>query len=255
VRNRWLLNPFVLDAPEPALERLAQPDWFVNKATLTAHDQLARLCEVHRPLVAEVERVAAAGERPVTVAGDCCAAIGVLAGIQHAGFDPLLVWLDAHGDFNTHDTTLSGFVGGMPLAMITGRGNQALVEADGLTPLPDTRVVLADARDLDPPERDLLQRSGVTHITDLDRLVDRVANRPVYVHFDVDVLDPAEAPDVLFPVPGGPSVERLRLVLAHLRATVDVIGASMTTWAVARHSEGLTAIACWRVFDNLVGDV
>jgi arginase len=121
--------------------------------------------------------------------------------------------------------------------------------------LPDTRVVLADARDLDPPERDLLQRSGVTHITDLDRLVDRVANRPVYVHFDVDVLDPAEAPDVLFPVPGGPSVERLRLVLAHLRATVDVIGASMTTWAVARHSEGLTAIACWRVFDNLVGDV
>ena len=61
-------------------------------------------------------------DAPVVISGDCMVAIGVLAGLQARGIDPTLLWFDAHGDFHTWETTASGFLGGMPLAMVSGRG-------------------------------------------------------------------------------------------------------------------------------------
>lgn len=254
MRNQWVLTPFFLDAPQPAVTRLVRPGWRINTPTLPGGvNQLGSMCAVHEPLVADVARIAAAGDRPVSIAGDCCAVIAVLAGLQQAGIEPMVVWLDAHGDFNTHETTLSGFVAGMALAMITGRGDQTLLKADGLTPVPDERVILADARDLDPPERELLQQSRVTHTADVERLPDLVDGRPIHVHLDVDVIDAAEAPATLFPVNGGPSVDTLRRVVGQLRTRAQVISASMTPWAFDRDTDGRTAAACWRVFESLVG--
>ena len=89
------------------------------------------------------ERVAVI-DRPIVYAGDCVVTIGVLAGLEQRDVQPTLVFFDAHGDFNTWETTPSGFIGGMPLAMLTGRGEQTIVEAAGLTPLPDERVILVD---------------------------------------------------------------------------------------------------------------
>lgn len=211
------------------------------------------MCAVHQPLVSEVARIAAAGDRPISVAGDCCQVIAVLAGLQQAGIQPMVVWLDAHGDFNTHESTLSGFVGGMPLAMLTGRGDQTLVTSAGLTPVPDERVILADARDLDAPERELLRQSRVTHTADVERLPDLVADRPIHVHLDVDVIDAAEAPAMMYPVNGGPSIETLRRVVGELRTRGRLVSASMTPWDFDRDRDGRTAAACWRVFDSLVG--
>ena len=209
------LTPYALDAPLPALARLARPGWSVSSGVPSAgdgdgDDQLTRMAAIHGPLVADVARIAAEGGRPVCIVGDCCQPIAVLAGLQRAGLEPMVVWLDAHGDFNTHETTISGYVAGMSIAMITGRGNQALVEAAGLKPLPDTDIILADARDLDPRERELLEQSKVARPTDFDELVERVSasDRPFYVHFDTDVIDAAEAPATQFPVAGGPSVRR-----------------------------------------------
>ena len=193
--------------------------------------------------------------RPVCIVGDCCQPIAVLAGLQRAGLEPMVVWFDAHGDFNTHETTISGYVAGMSIAMITGRGNQTLVEAAGLKPLPDTDIILADARDLDPEERELLEQSKVTHLTDFNELVERVSasDRPFYVHFDVDVIDSAEAPAMQYPVAGGPSVETLRNAAARLHHTGRLVSASMNPWALDKDTDGRTAAACWSIFNALVG--
>ena len=115
-------------------------------------DTTTRMSAVHETIAGFVVDTLATGQRPVSIAGDCCSAIGMLTGLQRAGIDPTLVWFDAHGDFNTMETTLSGFLGGMPLAMLVGRGDLALPEAVGLAPLPESRVILTDGRDLDPPE-------------------------------------------------------------------------------------------------------
>jgi arginase len=258
--NHWLLTPYALDAPLPALARLAKPGWNVSSGVPSANtdgdgDQLTRMAAIHSPLVADVAKVAAEGGRPICIVGDCCQPIAVLAGLQRAELEPLVVWLDAHGDFNTHETTITGYVAGMAIAMITGRGNQTLVEAAGLKPLPDTDIILADARDLDPAERELLEGSKVTRLTDFTELVERVSasDRPFYVHFDVDVIDATEAPAMQYPVAGGPSVETLRNAAAALHRTGRLVSASMNPWALDKDTDGRTAAACCSIFNALVG--
>lgn len=258
--NHWLLTPYALDAPLPALARLAMPGWHVSSGVPPANtdgdDQLTRMAAIHGPLVADVAKVAAAGGRPVCIVGDCCQPIAVLAGLQRAGLAPMVVWFDAHGDFNTHETTISGYVAGMSIAMITGRGNQTLVEAAGLKPVPDTDIILADARDLDVKERELLEASKVAHLTDINEVVERIAasDRPFYVHLDVDVIDCAEAPAQQYPVAGGPGVEALRNAAARLHQTGRLVGASMNPWALDKEDpDGRTAAACWSIFNALVG--
>jgi arginase len=259
VENHWLVTPYALDVPLPALARLAQPGWNVSSGVPSANtdgDQLARMAAIHAPLVSDVAKIVTEGGRPVCIVGDCCQPIAVLAGLQRAGVAPLVVWFDAHGDFNTHDTTITGYLAGMSIAMITGRGNQTLVEANGLKPVPDTDIILADARDLDPAERELLEQSKVARLTDFNELVDRVSasDRPFYVHFDVDVLDSAEAPAMQYPVLGGPSVETLRNAAARLQQTGRLAAASMNPWALDKEdTDGRTAAACWSIFNALVG--
>src|SRR5207245_625703 len=148
--DRFMLTPFFLDQPLPAARRLAAPDWHLNSPVLAEGDLMGRLAAVGHGLAEFVASSGRDGVRDVIVAGGCWVAIAVLAGLQRAGVDPVLVWLDAHGDFNTWETTPSGFPGGMPLAMIVGRGEQTLTSALGLRTLMETDVVLSDARDLDP---------------------------------------------------------------------------------------------------------
>jgi arginase len=278
MKNHWLLTPYSLDEPLPALARLTRPGWTVSAGvpsmgyaagarnasdnnggdvavSASSDNQLTRMAAIHAPLVSDVAKVASEAVRPVCIVGDCCQPIAVVAGLQRAGLEPMVVWLDAHGDFNTHETTITGYVGGMPIAMITGRGDQTLVEADGLKPLPDTDIILADARDLDPAERELLDQSTVTRLTDFNELVERVAasDRPFYVHFDVDVIDCAEAPAMQYPVAGGPSIETLRNAAARLHQTGRLVSASMNPWALDKDTDGRTAAACWSIYNALVG--
>ncbi len=93
--DRSLLNPFFLDQALPGLEALAAPDWWVNRPALPVGDTQARMAAVQGPLADLVAEALAAGERPIVVAGDCCATIAVGAGLGRAGLEPVLVWLDA----------------------------------------------------------------------------------------------------------------------------------------------------------------
>jgi arginase len=254
VKNQFVLTPFALDARDNSMDRLARPDWIVNAPALDEDETMARMGRVHRGLAALVERAIADGRRPVSIGGDCCQAIAVMAGLRRAGLDPVLVWLDAHGDFNTWDTSPSGFIGGMPLAMLVGRGEQTLLQQLGLPPMADHNVVLCDARDLDSGERVSLHSSRVTHVTRAEELVRHVPpDRPLYVHFDADIIDAADAPAMLYPVERGPTAATMREIADQLRQTNRVAAVSVTPWALDRDPDGRTERACLTVLDTLVG--
>jgi arginase len=182
-------------------------------------------------LYRELASVVAEGPPPLVYAGDCLSVIGVLAGLQRRGIDPTLYWFDAHGDFHTWTTTGSGFLGGMPLAMITGRGEQTIVEAVGMRPLDDSRVVLVDARDLDDGEDTAVAASGIP-VKSIDDLVSGPPPPPgpIYVHVDVDVVNPQDLPAVNYPAQGGPSAASVKYAVDALASTGRVIAASVSSW-------------------------
>jgi arginase len=253
--NRVLISPYVLAEPSSSIGALARRGDAVNQAVLDGDTLMARVSSVHRPLAAWVADTARSTHRPVCLAGDCCASIAMLAGLQRAGLDPVLVWLDAHGDFNTFETTISGFIGGMPLAMIAGRGDQSLIAAAHVRPLDEADIVLCDARDLDPAERQAVAGSRVHHESDPDRIVGHLPEaRPIHVHFDTDVLDPAFAPAMKYPSPGGLSEDAARRMMQALAATGRLAAVSMTVWDMEKDTDRRTARACLSMLSELVGE-
>jgi len=106
MENQFILTPFFLDEHEEGLEDLARAGWQVNRPALPAgkapaSDKQGRMVALYRPLRDAVAEAVRQGKRPVSVAGDCCATLGVLAGLQQAGLRPTLIWFDAHGDLPT----------------------------------------------------------------------------------------------------------------------------------------------------------
>jgi arginase len=156
----------------------------------------------------------------------CPSMPGLVAGLQHSGpaGAPLrvgMLWLDAHPDFNTPETTRSGSLGGMPVAVATGRALRILrTDATLDPPLDDRQVVMGGVRLTDPLEQDLLDSSRIEQVTvddlrtaspavfaQLDRLSRE--NDKLYIHIDLDVLDPREVEGHGNKVPGGPSSAEL----------------------------------------------
>jgi len=254
MENRFLLTPFFLDERLPGLDSLAAPDWQVNRPALSGAETQARMISLYRPLADWLAGVLRQGQRPVSVAGDCCTTLGVLAGMQQASQTPTLIWFDAHGDFNTWETTPSGFLGGMPLAMAVGLGEQTLPEGVGLRPLSPAQVILTDGRDLDPGERTLVEQSGITHLPDVTMLLDyALPPGPLYVHFDTDVVDPQEVPAMNYPAPGGPSAETVRRVFRHLAATGRVTAVSLSAWNPQMDSDGRSRAISLSLLQELLG--
>lgn len=213
---------------------------------------------LNRALAEHVRGVAARGAVPVVLAGNCNSALGILAGLPG---DVGVVWLDAHGDFNTPETTTSGFLDGMALAMATGRCWKGLrASIPGLRAVPEERVLLVGAQALDPEERELLAGSRVVRLSPaqfdrgLERTVDRMAARlgEVYLHVDMDVLDPSEGRANEYAAPGGllaAQVQRLvRLVAARLR----VCAVALTAYDPECDPEGKVARVGIRVLEELV---
>jgi arginase len=253
--DRFILSPYFLDAYQPEIAKMADQDWRVIRASMPEGGKTTRMGALYRALAGEVSAAVAAGERPVSIAGDCCATIGVMAGLQHAGLEPTLIWMDAHGDFNTHDTSPSGFLGGMPLAMAVGLGEQTLLESVSLRPWPESKVILADARDLDPEERESVALSGITHLPDIEMLLAPgvIPDGPLYVHFDCDVINPDEAPAMSYPAPGGPSSEQVRDVVRALAATGRVAAVSICLWTPSLDADGVTQAVVQGAINALLG--
>ena len=173
----------------------------------------------------QVDDAMAVGRFPVLLASDCSICMTTLPTVLRHVPQTRVLWLDAHGDFNTPETTPSGFLGGMCLAAACGRWQAGLIED---APIDPARVVMAGVRDLDGGERVELERAGIGTVAP-DRLPGALEGEAVYVHLDLDVLDPAVFP-AQFPAPGGLSGEELRDLLGELAERSRIVGIEITAF-------------------------
>jgi arginase len=169
------------------------------------------------------------GSVPVLLAGDCSVCVTTLPAALRRRPEARALWLDAHGDYNTPQTTLSGFLGGMCLAGACGEWDVGLAE-----PIASRRVVLAGVRELDSGERDLLERSeatviGASAVETLVAVKNALDGAPVYVHLDFDVLDPQHFPAQL-PAPGGLGPDKLYDLLEAVTEDCELVGLEATAF-------------------------
>ena len=174
-------------------------------------------------IAGEVAAGRSAGKAILVVGGNCVHATGVIGGLQdlHGPASRVgLVWLDAHGDFNTPLTSESGSLGGMPVAVAAGLAHPEWRELSHVTcPLPAFRIVLVDARDLDEAESRLIRAAGVVVArcgpsgggADLRRSVAFLKERcdQIYLHIDCDILDESHVPNHRSKAPDGPDLARV----------------------------------------------
>ena len=190
--------------------------------------------ELMRLVAVRVTEAVRAGEFPIVLSGNCGVAVGTIAalGAEQTG----VLWLDAHGEFNTPDTTRTAFLDGMGLTIATGRSwvNMAR-EISGFAPLPDENVTLLGTRDLDAAERDALGRSHIALLgpevlasagtrAAVEKALERSRGRAsrLYVHIDVDVFDQRVAPSNEFGDEAGLSVEQVYEALAVAREQIPI---------------------------------
>jgi arginase len=203
-------EPDLTGTPEPPRAQGYEDDLRDSRAAIAAAGE-------------RLEAALDAGELPVLLASDCSICLSTLPAVARRDPEARVVWLDAHGDFNTPATTGSGFLGGMCLAAACGRWDSGF--GAGLDP---SRVVMSDGRDLDPAERDELDRAGVS-VVPPSGVVDAVRGERVFVHLDLDILDPEVMPAGV-PAPGGLNATELRALLAELAGAAELIGVELTAF-------------------------
>lgn len=206
-----------IDVPVPESIKVAKPD-------LVFLDEVVEVCKKLRDLV---YAVLTRGNFPLVLGGDHSIAMGTLSGVTRSLPGAGLIWFDAHGDFNTFETSETGNIHGMPLAAATGRGSAKLTALGGRSPaVNEETTVIIGVRDLDNREKQLLKASKITvfSMKKIDELgmvevmgeALAIAGRGeggIHVSFDLDVMDPAVAPGVGTPVPGGISYREAHLAL------------------------------------------
>src|SRR5918999_1155934 len=184
----------------------------------------------------QIDDALAAGDTPVLLAADCSVSVTTLPAVVRNRPDARVLWLDAHGDYNTPETSGSGYLGGMCLAAATGEWDAGLGET-----LPAERVVLAGIRGLDPGGRELLERSSATVIgaSAIETLVaakNALDGAPVFVHLDLDVLDPEHFPAAV-PAPGGLHPDKLYDLMDSVLEDSELLGLEVTNFAVPDDDE------------------
>ena len=219
-----------------------------------------------------VERNQRDGYFTVGLLGTCPSMPGLVAGLQHSGPGrvPLrigMLWLDAHPDFNTPETTRSGSLGGMPVAVATGRAlHRMRLDAHLDPPLADSQIVMGGVRLTDPLEQELLDASAIQQVSvddlrraspavfaQLDRL-SRTTDR-IYVHIDMDVLDPAEVAAHQNKVPNGPSSQELARLFEMIFARYPTASAIGFATIPATDEGGLSLAAVNRMIEGAIRGV
>jgi arginase len=163
--------------------------------------------------------------RPVLLGGCCCTHVGATQGLARRVDRLGIVWIDAHGDLNTPETSPSGNPWGMPFRMILDAGFVAVEDA-----------ALVGARNLDPPEAEFMQVNGIDD--SLDRALAEVD--ATYVALDIDVLDPSDV-DVLIPEPDGPSADEIERLLRDIAGRTTIAGMGVTGMLATERDAALAA--------------
>jgi arginase len=184
----------------------------------------------------QIEDAVHTGDGPaLVVGGDCGVALGAVGAVATA--DTALLWLDAHADLQSPETSETGAFHGMVLRAILGDGlPQMALESGIVTP---ARVVLAGTREIDPPEADFIARGGMTvlspdALTDpgaIATAIEATGAREVYIHVDLDVMDPGRMSGLSHPVPFGAEPADVVAVIREVRSRMPMVGASLSEFS------------------------
>jgi arginase len=242
-------------------EALRKQEWSVQAEVIQLEQE--RLPEIqaafaiNRMLAVRVSEAVKKGIFPLVLSGNCNCTLGVVAGLDVP--DVAVAWFDAHGDFNTPQTTPSGFFDGMALATLTGRCWRTLVGGiPGFFPVSENHCVLLGARDLDSQERYLLRESSVSWTANAKEAVPllkdlRKRASSVHVHIDLDVLDPSEGPASNYAVPEGFLIDELLQCLELIRKDFTVCSAVLAAYEPATDPERRIAEAAVRIAATILG--
>jgi len=176
-------------------------------------------------------------ERILTVGGDCGVEIAPVSFLNKKYDEALAVlWLDAHGDLNTPSSSPSSHFHGMPLRVLLGEGKTDIVE-QAFSTLRSNQVFLIGSRDFDLPERSFIQQSDLSVFSakvindreyePLFSTLEKAGFDKLYIHLDLDVIEPEEFPYVACPIPGGIHIDRLKNLLVCLKDSFDIVGFSV----------------------------
>ena len=221
-----------LVVPQPESQPLGNPK-------LKYLDQIVRVSE---ELAGIVTTILQEGEFPLILGGDHSIALGSLSGVANVHKNVGVLWIDAHADFNTDQSTPSGNIHGMILASLAGLGNSSLTNIGGWSPKIDKRaIVIVGVRDLDRGEQELLRthsihvftmsevdQLGITEVMRQALTIVRQNNDGIHLSLDMDALDPTEAPGVGTPVRGGLTYREAHLAMeliadSHKLVSMDVV--------------------------------
>lgn len=209
-------------------------------------------------VAARVRAAVSASRFPLVLSGNCGSALGVVSGL---GAQTTVIWADAHADFNTPETTGSGFLDGMALATLTGRCWRALAkQIPGFSPIPHENIWLVGARDLDPLESEALGRSAIRRVpaetfnaATVEEIVrQRQPGGQIYLHLDLDVLDPIEGRANGFAVDGGVTTSQLCDFFAALHRRAPPTAMTISAYDPVQDNDHRICHAALRIVDAVL---
>ena len=216
----------------------------IEPASMKWQAEVQTSFELMRAVAEQVRAARAAGRFPLILSGNCLSAVGIIAAL---GAGSGVLWIDAHGDFNTPQTTMSGFLDGMTLATATGRCWVELARSiEGFEPVPDKAVVMFGTRDLDPGEGPALARTEIVRlsanaaVSEIEPVLQSIAKTidKFYIHLDMDALDPSEGRATGFAARNGYSNEKLQELLATIARHLPIEALAIASYDPAYDTEG-----------------
>jgi arginase len=244
---------------EPLLRRLGHTVTVEEIGAQNPHRaEIATAFELCRVVSDRVRQSRHAGRFPLFLSGNCNIAVGGVAG---CGPDTTaVVWFDAHGESTTPETTASGFLDGMGISTLVGQCWRKLArQIPDFVPVPGAQVLLVGSRDVEPDEEALLDRVGVRRVTELDDLRSALGSMSevidgVYIHLDLDVLDPKEAVANQWTPPGGLTTEQLERAIREIQQHAPVKAFGIASYDPdCDRSQAASRAACVAVA-SIVGD-
>ncbi len=245
---------------------IGRPEVVVDRESNLRNLQL--IAEKNEELAKAVSKVVEEGAFPLVLGGDHSIAIGTLAGIAQHYKNLGVIWFDAHGDLNTAETSPSGNIHGMPLAVNIGLGHELLTNMMGYSPkVKSEHVIIIGARSIDEGERKLIKEKGIKVYTmhEVDRLgMAKVMEETiaylkdktdgVHLSLDLDGLDPIDAPGVGTPVTGGISYRESHLAMEMLSESGIITSAEFVEVNPILDEKNKTAVAAVKLMGSLFGE-
>ena len=200
----------------------------------TFESELSAIIKLNKQLKEIVKDAVQDNYFPFILGGNCNTSLGTLSGLNSE--DTGIIWLDAHGDFNTPEITLTNFLDGMPLAIATGQCYPDVwSQIAEIKPIDESFVLHIGERDLDPKERELMIRKNITMISTADLKATNVKDalnphlqtlenrvKDVYLHIDIDILDPQEVPGVDYRTPNGLFFTEIKEIIKEISEVLKI---------------------------------